>query len=165
MPVSILVEHGPFRGIARREIVRRAEAMLCALKRESDELSIVLTNDEQIQFLNREYRHKDRPTDVLAFAIREGEFASFAGNLLGDVIISVPTAARQGREKGHDTLAEVVMLLAHGLLHLLGWDHDTVAKDKRMRAETDKLVHASELVRAQIRKSPARTKRATVLKK
>lgn len=165
MPVSIVVQHGPFRGITQREIVRRAEAMLRTLKRESDELSIVLTTDEQIQFLNRDYRHKDRATDVLAFAIREGEFASLAGDLLGDVIISVPTAARQAKEKGHDTLDEVVMLLAHGLLHLLGWDHDTIAKDKRMRAETDKLVRASEGGRPATASRTPRAKRATVPKK
>ena len=139
--------------------------MLRALKRESDELSIVLTTDEQIHILNRDYRRKDRATDVLAFAIREGEFSSMAGNLLGDVIISVPTARRQAREKGREPLAEVVMLLAHGLLHLLGWDHDTVAKDKRMRAETDKLVEASELWPMERRKIPVRRKRATVPKK
>ena len=145
--------------------MRRAEAMLRTLKRESDELSIVLTTDEQIRILNRDYRHKDRATDVLAFAIREGEFSSLAGNLLGDVIISVPTAARQAREKGHDTLGEVVMLLAHGLLHLLGWDHDTVAKDKRMRAATDKLVRASEVSRMEKGKTNGTRKRATVPKK
>jgi probable rRNA maturation factor len=165
VPVSIVVQDGPFRGVARREVVRRAEAMLRQLKRESDELSIVLTTDEQIKFLNRDYRHKDRATDVLAFAIREGEFATLAGDLLGDVIISVPTAARQAKEKGHDTLDEVVMLLAHGLLHLLGWDHDTVAKDKRMRVETDKLVRASEAVRPAKSRGGMGAKRTTVPKK
>jgi probable rRNA maturation factor len=165
VPVSIVVQDGPFRGITRREVVRRAEAMLRQLKRESDELSIVLTTDEQIKLLNRDYRHNDRATDVLACAIREGEFAALAGDLLGDVIISVPTAARQAKEKGHDTLDEVVMLLAHGLLHLLGWDHDTAAKDKRMRAETDKLVRASEAVAPAARRGPARPRRATVPQK
>ncbi len=114
--------------------------MLRSLNCESDELSIVLTNDSQIKKLNQIYRHKDKPTDVLAFAQNEGEYGDVAGNVLGDVIVSVPTAARQAREKGHALLFEVTYLLAHGLLHLLGWDHETAAKDRKMRAKTDVLM-------------------------
>ena len=65
------------------------------------------------------------------------------GEVLGDVIISVPTARRQAEEAGKDVLDEVTMLAAHGLLHLLGWDHDTPAKDRRMKAETDRLLAAA----------------------
>jgi hypothetical protein len=63
--------------------------------------------------------------------------------VLGDVIVSVPTARKQADERGAGVLDEVTMLLAHGLLHLLGWDHDTPAKDRRMRAETDRLCQAA----------------------
>lgn len=129
--------------VPRAEIVRRLEAMVKALQIENLEVSFVLTSDEQIQKLNREYRGKDKPTDVLAFAQREGEFGSLAGELLGDVIVSVPTAERQARAAGKTLMDELTMLLAHGLLHLLGWDHDTAAKDRRMRAETDRLVSAA----------------------
>jgi probable rRNA maturation factor len=107
------------------------------------ELSIVLTGDDQMRKLNRIYRKKDRPTDVLAFAQREGEHAERAGRLLGDVVLSVPTARRQAEAAGRDLLSEMTMLLAHGLLHLVGWDHDTPAKDRAMRRETDRLCAAA----------------------
>jgi probable rRNA maturation factor len=104
------------------------------------ELSVLLTRDARIHALNRLYRGKDRPTDVLAFAMREGELGGVGKELLGDVIVSVDTARRQAVRERHDVLVEVTMLLAHGILHLLGWDHETAAKDRKMRAETARLV-------------------------
>jgi probable rRNA maturation factor len=104
------------------------------------ELSIVLTTDRQIQKLNKLYRKKNKPTDVLSFGMRDGEFGERAGRLLGDVVISIPTARRQAREKGVSLAVEVTELLAHGLLHLLGWDHRTDREEKRMRAKTASLV-------------------------
>lgn len=141
--VMLTMERGPHRGLARAVILRRIHAMIDALQLQDIEVSFVLTDDERIHELNKVYRHKDRPTDVLAFALREGEFAELAGPALGDVIVSVPTARRQAEERGAPVLDEVTMLLAHGLLHLLGWDHDTAAKDRRMRAETDRLCVAA----------------------
>jgi probable rRNA maturation factor len=117
--------------------------MLAALSLGDAEISIVLTGDDQIKILNRDYRGKDRPTDVLAFAMREGELGELAGPVLGDVVISVPTARRQAEERGVTALDEVTMLLAHGLLHLLGWDHDTASKDRAMRRQTARLVDAA----------------------
>jgi probable rRNA maturation factor len=140
MPVRLRVDHGPHPGLAAREVRRRAGALAVALSLGEAELSIVLTNDEDIHALNRDYRQKDRPTDVLAFAMREGELGDVGTDLLGDVIISVDTARRQAAKAEHDVLAEVTMLLTHGVLHLLGWDHDTAAKDRAMRAETARLV-------------------------
>ncbi len=107
------------------------------------EVSFLLTDDDRIHELNKVYRHKDRPTDVLAFAMREGAHGELAGDVLGDVIVSIPTARRQASERGAALVDEVTMLLAHGLLHLLGWDHDTAAKDRRMRAETERLCAAA----------------------
>lgn len=107
------------------------------------EVSFLLTDDDRIHELNKIYRHKDRPTDVLAFAMREGAHGELAGDVLGDVIVSIPTARRQASERGAMLVDEVTMLLAHGLLHLLGWDHDTAAKDRRMRAETERLCAAA----------------------
>jgi probable rRNA maturation factor len=143
MPVRLRIESGPHAGIGRGEILRRVRAMLVALQLEKAELSIVLTGDLQIQKLNQSYRGKDRPTDVLAFAMREGDFSRLAGDLLGDVIVSVPTARKQALTHRRPVLDEVTMLLAHGLLHLLGWDHESKAKDVRMRAETDRLCRAA----------------------
>lgn len=114
--------------------------MMAKLKLDKCELSILLTNDNQIQKLNRDYRQKDRPTDVLAFAMREGEPVGLSTGLLGDVVISVPTAFRQASALGRSALDEVTHLLAHGLLHLLGWDHQTDAEDRRMRRKVLELV-------------------------
>ncbi len=136
MPVRLVVEGGPWRGLPRLLVERRARAMLRALALPDAEWSIVLTGDERVRELNRVYRHKDKPTDVLAFPQDDC-------TLLGDVVVSVPTAARQAAAAGHALAAEVTMLLAHGLLHLRGWDHDTAAKDRRMRAETERLCKAA----------------------
>jgi probable rRNA maturation factor len=117
-----------------------AKRMLKALSLPDAELSVLLCDDAVIHVLNRDYRKKDQPTDVLAFAMREGEAHVGNASLLGDVVISVPTARRQAKERGCGLDDEVVMLLAHGLLHLLGFDHQTAAEDRRMRAKTDVLV-------------------------
>jgi probable rRNA maturation factor len=146
MPVRLTVEGGPHAGLDRKEVSRRTRAVFAALALADAELSVVLTDDARIHELNRVYRGKDKPTDVLAFAMREGEFGEVGSELLGDVIVSVETARRQAKERGHDVLAEVTMLLTHGILHLLGWDHETVAKDRKMRAETNRLVAIARAV-------------------
>ena len=117
--------------------------MLRALGLEGAELSILLCDDATIHGLNRDYRRKDQPTDVLAFAMREGEGGEASPELLGDVVISLDTARRQAAEGGRAIAREVTVLLAHGLLHLLGFDHRTEAEDRRMRARTDALVAAA----------------------
>jgi len=117
--------------------------MIALLQLEQAEVSFVLTDDKRIHQLNKIYRGKDRPTDVLAFAMHEGEFGALAGHVLGDVIVSVPTARKQALSRRAPVLEEVTMLLAHGLLHLLGWDHATAAEDRRMRAETARLCAAA----------------------
>lgn len=140
MPVRLRVEEGPYRGLRATEVARRARVLFGALGLGQAELSVVLTNDARIRALNRDYRHVDRPTDVLAFAMREGELGQVGSDVLGDVVVSVEIARGQADRAGHDLLHEVTVLLTHGLLHLLGWDHDTAAKDRRMRAETARLV-------------------------
>ena len=117
--------------------------MLVAMEIADAELSVVLTDDLVIRELNRSYRQKDRPTDVLAFAMREGLYPQHAGALLGDVVISLETAARQARARARPLDAEVTMLLAHGLLHLLGFDHRDRTEERRMTARTDALIAAA----------------------
>ncbi len=107
-----------------------ASLWLKALGEGEAELSVVLTDEAEIHALNRDYRDRDRPTDVLSFAQREGEDA-LDDALLGDVILSVPTAERQARERGHTLEHELLDLLAHGLLHLLGYDHEISAAEER----------------------------------
>lgn len=145
MPVRLRIEEGPHEGLDVKEVRRRARAVFSALALGRAELSVVLTSDARIHALNRDFRHKDRPTDVLAFAMREGELGDVGSELLGDVIVSVETARRQARHARRTLLGEVTMLLAHGVLHLLGWDHETPAKDRAMRAETARLVRLATL--------------------
>jgi len=113
------------------------------------EVSLLLTVDQEIQSLNCQYRHQDRPTDVLAFAALEVDIpvnGEFGQNLepiyLGDIVISVPTAVNQALEQGHSTNQELVWLAAHGLLHLLGWDHPDEESLDEMLAEQELLIQA-----------------------
>lgn len=140
MSVEVSRQETKSRVVSSAEVRFAAEAMLRALKLPQAELSVLLCDDATIHALNLNYRNKDKPTDVLAFAMREGLDGHLAGDLLGDVIISLETATRQARERSVATRDEVMMLLAHGLLHLLGWDHQTDAEDKRMRAETERMM-------------------------
>ena len=100
-----------------------AELALDTLGKSDHELSIVLTDDEHIRVLNRDFRQKDKPTDVLSFGQMEGEPFVSPIPVLGDLVISLETAARQAEERGHPLAAEVRILLVHGLMHLLGHDH------------------------------------------
>jgi probable rRNA maturation factor len=118
--------------------------MLQVLGLEQAELSILLTDDANIRDLNRTHRHKDGPTDVLAFPLDEQQ-PSRGIRLLGDVVISLDTARRQARARERDLLAEVRFLLAHGLLHLVGYDHRTIRQKREMDAMTRRLVSASPL--------------------
>jgi probable rRNA maturation factor len=96
------------------------------------ELSVLITDDEEIHTLNRQYRSVDRATDVLSFSQLEGEGAVSEHNVLGDIVISWDRAVSQGEEYGHGTHAELERLLVHGLLHLFGYDHEG---DKESTAE------------------------------
>jgi probable rRNA maturation factor len=84
------------------------------------QVSILLTTDRKIRALNRRFRGKDKATDVLSFPAPE----AVAGEVAGDLAISVPTARRQARERGHPLAAEIKVLILHGLLHLAGFDHE-----------------------------------------
>lgn len=108
---------------------------------ETTEVSVLLTDDEGISALNVEYRGVEGPTDVLSFSQHEGEddFSS-AENLLGDLVISVETAKRQAREQGKPLEAEIDMLVTHGLLHLLGYDHSEPVEAERMFARQNELL-------------------------
>jgi probable rRNA maturation factor len=124
-----------------------ADRMLRELELEAEELSVVLTNDEHIHELNREHREEDKPTDVLAFPMDFEDGAPPAGpdRLLGDVVISLETAQRQA-EEGQRTLPEEVrFLLAHGLLHLIGYDHAEPEEKAEMDAMTERLVESAPL--------------------
>jgi len=116
--------------------------MLSALGLEDAELSILLCDDATIRKLNRRYRKINKPTDVLAFPMREGPGPDLHGGVLGDVVISLPTATRQARQHDRPIIEEVTALLAHGLLHLLGYDHATPSEEREMTARNEALMEA-----------------------
>ncbi|NJK64921.1 MAG: rRNA maturation RNase YbeY [Synechococcaceae cyanobacterium SM2_3_1] len=114
------------------------------------ELTLCLTTDEHIRDLNREFRQVDQSTDVLAFAAQETlipvgikELQLF--RLLGDIVISVPTARLQAKARGHKLSDELAWLAAHGLLHLLGWDHPDELSFQRMIHQQRQLLAAIHL--------------------
>ena len=98
------------------------------------ELTIVITGDEEIRALNRQYRGVDAPTDVLAFGEEQAEAAADETFYLGDVIISYPRAAAQAQAAEHATADELVLLVVHGVLHLLGHDHAERNEKRKMWA-------------------------------
>jgi probable rRNA maturation factor len=115
---------------------RAVKKILAAEGRADGQVGIALVGDPQIRELNRLYRRKDRPTDVLAFAMGEGEGSHINPSLLGDVVISVETATRQSADRGHPLDKEIAILAIHGLYHLLGYDHEKdggemAAKEKK----------------------------------
>ena len=105
------------------------------------EVSVLLVNDVRIRELNRRYRGVDSPTDVLAFAMGEGEFAELHPEILGDVIISVETAEKQAECGGHSLIDELCLLAVHGTLHLLGFDDNTASGRTRMRRRERKYLN------------------------
>ncbi|MDA8206880.1 MAG: rRNA maturation RNase YbeY [Thermaerobacter sp.] len=128
--------------------VEAARAALRSLDLPDDvELSLFLTNDETVHQLNRTYRGVDRPTDVLSFSQREGESADQWDNLLGDVIICVEQAQRQAAEYGHSMEREVGFLTVHGILHLMGWDHENPDDERRMMQKTEDILNSVGLTR------------------
>jgi len=119
-----------------RALKRDAQRVLDAMQEAGAEVVISLVGDREMHGLNRDYRGKDRPTDVLAFALREGEPTPEGEDQLGDVIISLDTAQRQAAERSVELQAEVRDLLIHGILHLLGYDHERSADEsRRMKAK------------------------------
>ena len=106
------------------------------------EVSLLLVNDTQIQALNRRYLRLDKPTNVLAFSMREGEFSTLHPHLLGDLVISVETARRQMKRFGLDEMKMVILLMVHGILHLVGYEHEGTRKGAReMALKQQQLFH------------------------
>jgi len=148
MIVRLSSEH-PRGASAGRRLRARAAACLAALGREDAELSILLVTDRRIRALNREWRGQDRATDVLSFPISE---PPGSGSLLGDVVISLDTAARRARAEERPIGAELDRYLAHGILHLLGYDHERAEDARRMAVKEVELARTEGLVGAALRK-------------
>ena len=117
------------------------------------EVSITLTDNEHIHEINREYRKVDRPTDVISFALNEGDEPNIEGeipvNMLGDIIISVEKAIEQAGDYGHSVRREIAFLTVHGMLHLLGYDHIEEAYHELSKMQFH---HIEEADRVEMRK-------------
>lgn len=120
-------------------IKSHAQQVLAGLGHARSELSLSLIDDVEMRALNASYRELDRPTDVLSFSLVEGEAAQHRGSLIGDVVISVDTASRQARARHRGLEEEVTRLMIHGILHLLGHDHEDERDAEVMRAEERRL--------------------------
>jgi probable rRNA maturation factor len=103
---------------------KAAETILSALGFIDSELSIVVVGDRSIRKLNRDYLGKDRPTNVISFAMGEGEFGGLNPSCLGDVVISADTAGREAEAASVTPHERLCLLLLHGILHLAGFDHE-----------------------------------------
>jgi probable rRNA maturation factor len=142
MPVWLRSRGLERRSVRHGELSWRAEAMLESLGLRDAELSILLCDDATIRALNHRYRKTNTATDVLAFPMQEGPGPASSPGLLGDVVISLPTATRQAAEHDRPIIQEVTFLLAHGLLHLLGYDHANKREEREMKARTEDLLAA-----------------------
>ena len=121
---------------------RRARGVLRELDRPGAELSVALVDDAAIAELNERYRGEPVPTDVLSFSLEDGPHVEHRGPLLGDVVISLESAARQARRGRRSLEDEVVRLLIHGALHLVGYDHERAGEARAMRAEERRIRRA-----------------------
>ena len=146
--VAVSVEE-KFRGLVDEDRVREIAQMV--LKAESVtppyEVSIVFTDSAAVRRFNRDYRGVDEPTDVLAFYMlpekeTEPTFILPPDGItrLGEVIVSYPQAVEQAKEQGHSVDKELALLIIHGILHLLGYDHEQPEEEKRMRGREQELL-------------------------
>jgi rRNA maturation RNase YbeY len=138
MPVDVVR-----RGAGTKYPVRAARStaleVLRLLDREQAELSLALVGDAEIRKLNAQYRGKDYATDVLSFPA-DDEFSAPV-HLLGDVVISLDKTRAQAKERGRSVNEELAILLIHGIVHLLGYDHERSARDARIMARVERRIH------------------------
>ena len=124
--------------IDQSRLTRLARATLLLVGERTADLGVMLIGDRSMRRLNRQYRKKDRTTDVLAFSMREDSGSQSA--LIGDVVISVPTAAKQANQLGRSLDEELIALLVHGILHLCGYDHERSERDARHMRQREQWV-------------------------
>jgi probable rRNA maturation factor len=156
MPTLVTRKRNLKHSVDSRLIARLGDSMLGTLQLPEAELSVLLTSDTEIHRLNREHRQKDKPTDVLAFAMDES--VPDPAGILGDVVISLDTAERQAKARKRPLIEEVRFLLAHGVLHLVGYDHAEPVEKREMVAMTRKLVRLAVLPEAPKRRPTPRRK-------
>lgn len=129
------------RRILQEKIQQTAQVLLNALDCPDGELSILIVDDFQIEALNKRYFNRSGPTNVIAFPMREGRFSNITPRLLGDVVISVEAAVREGELARISMEDRFDQLLVHGILHLFGYDHEKSEQDaQQMENKSDELL-------------------------
>ena len=127
--------------ITQKNLKEKAQAILDALGSPDGELSILLLDDPQIAVLNKKYLQREGPTNVIAFPMREGAFTEINPDMLGDVVISLETAEKEGLATGTSMKDRLGELMIHGILHLFGYDHETSEMEgRRMEAKSRELL-------------------------
>ena len=126
-------------------IQQKTTDILNALDYHDAELSILIVDDSQIAILNKKYLHRHGPTNVIAFPMRTDPFSKINPELLGDVVISIETAEKEGKSIGISMEERFTQLLVHGVLHLLGYDHETSEQEAdRMEKKSDEILKLIE---------------------
>lgn len=133
-----VIRKGAGKSFPAQELKKIARAVLELLEQGEVELSLALVGNAEIRKLNARFRSKDEPTDVLSFP--SGARLPTGAQLLGDVVISIERAKRQAREQKVTLREEMVTLLIHGVVHLLGYDHERSAKDARIMGALEKKI-------------------------
>jgi probable rRNA maturation factor len=129
--LKILIDNQQKKRVQTQFIRQKTKQILNALGCDAHEISLVVTDNDQIRELNRTYRGKDKPTNVLAFPMQEGEFADITPGLLGDLVLSCETAQKEANDAGITLEERMSQLLVHGILHLLGFDHEQGESEAR----------------------------------
>jgi probable rRNA maturation factor len=139
--MSVLITNHQSRfSVSQESLRKKAQTILNALGYEYEELSILIVDDREMALYNQEYLNREGPTNVIAFPMQEGEFAHVTPFLLGDVVISLDTAGREAEDMGIGMDERLDELLVHGILHLVGYDHEkSEAEARRMETKSDAL--------------------------
>jgi len=127
-------------GVRRKSIERKIRKVLKDLACDKDELSVLFADDSMIADLNSRYLGRLGPTNVLAFPMSEDQDRGVASGMLGDVAISVDTAMRESEENGEQLEETICRLVIHGILHLMGYNHEAVREERIMRKEEKRLI-------------------------
>lgn len=134
--------------IDTKEIEKLLNYALKYKKLENVEFNIIFVDNETIRNINKKYRNIDRETDVISFALEDNEDMKFEfGRLLGDIYISIPKMKEQAKEYGHSEKRELSFLVIHGLLHLLGYDHETYEEEEVMFKEQELILDGYGITR------------------
>lgn len=127
--------------VEAKKIRKAAERILASLRISGYELSVLLLDNKGIRAVNKKYLNRNRPTNVISFSLTEGEFGNINPQVLGDVVISVEKALEQAETRGTSLEEELTFLLIHGILHLVGCDHEKKGSEREKMRKKEKEVY------------------------